>query len=332
VERFTRALSLVIASIGFMTLVGSASAHAATPTPDTRFWLPVQVQNTVVMTQGNGQYDHSKFATSDGHGGTIYRIRSYYALDFAVGTGSFVVTASQGGAILDYRDDSDIHCDDYDHQKDDPPDVKYSTKTSTGQQCWTTANYVLIANDDGKTAALYLHLQQGSVSPYIAKYPQRHVYAGAPLGMAGTTGWAKGNPHLHFQVEDIPSAEQRTSRPHDWWWTDSGPVAFSDPEVLRYQATHSDWMTRGCWDYACPTFTQIVGPPTPTPTPIPIPTTSPTAGPNSCTTTTTGLIGVCLAAVFFTRRRRGYRSTYTNRDPAMADGSPGQSLDTPGGT
>src|SRR2546425_519378 len=94
------------------------------------FRLPALPGVTLTITQGNGDgkgvIDHTQ---ANG---------SFYAFDFKVSTTNFVVTAAQGGKVIGADDSSTIGCD--------------------ASSCWKQANYVVIADDDGMTAALYLHL------------------------------------------------------------------------------------------------------------------------------------------------------------------------------
>jgi Peptidase family M23 len=173
------------------------SAHPTSAT--SAFRLPIGAGLNVSVSQGNNDTLHD-------HVG-----KAKYAFDFTVGTTNFVVTASQGGIIIGADDSSTTGC-------------AYIS-------CWTQANYVVIADDDGTTATLYLHLLHNS----LKVRPGMHVNQGEPLGLADTTGWATG-PHLHFQVENIPNVPAQPKQSPGWWWTQSVPVSFSNPEVLSQDA------------------------------------------------------------------------------------------------
>lgn len=168
------------------------------------FRLPIASGLNVYVYQGNNDIQHD-------HVG-----KAKWAFDFTVGQTNFVVTASQSGTVIG---------------------ADYSSSTGCGDvRCWTQANYVLIADDDGTTAALYLHLKPYSSNTNMPKVTiGEHVSQGQPLGLADTTGWATG-PHLHFQIEDIPPATAQQQQYSGWWWTQSVPVSFSNPEVLSQDA------------------------------------------------------------------------------------------------
>lgn len=205
-----RAMIMLLAVAVFLLTASAslplASAHLAV---NSAFKLPVPPGVQVTVTQGNNMpapdWDHNGL--------------SAYAFDFAVGTSNFVITAAQGGKVIGVDDSSTIQCDSLNHQVGTPP-------TAQLPGCWTKANYVLIEDDDG-TAALYLHLAANSAKVkigYTVKQSQQ-------LGLADTTGWASG-PHLHFQAEQMPSQAAQQAKNPGWWFTQSVPVSFSNPEVL----------------------------------------------------------------------------------------------------
>lgn len=193
---------------------GLSSVRFASESP---FKLPLPPGVYVEVTQGNNMpppdWDHNAL--------------SAYAFDFALLTGTyhFVVTAAQGGKVIAVDDSSTIQCDGLDHEFGAPKNVSFPG-------CWTHANYVLIADDDGKTAALYMHLLTHSAKVRVGY----HVQQGQQLALADTTGYALGNPHLHFQVEDIPSIPSNPQQSPGWWFTQSVPVSFSDPELLKVRS------------------------------------------------------------------------------------------------
>jgi hypothetical protein len=96
-----------------------------------------------------------------------------------------------------------------------------------------------------------------------------HVNQSDPLGLAGTTGWSTG-VHLHFQVEDIPQQTQTAG----WWWTQSRPVSFANPEVLQQDA---NGIPQGGQSFDVSNSPVLI--PTPTATPTPSPTPPPTPVP-----------------------------------------------------
>jgi outer membrane protein assembly factor BamB len=189
-------LFVMLATTSFTphTQVSFRTSPAASP-----FRLPIASGLRAYVIQGNNDTQHD-------HVG-----KAKYAFDFTVGTTNFVVTASQGGTVIGADDSSTTGCGDV--------------------GCWTQANYVVIADDDGKTAALYLHLLHNSLKVKLGM----HVNQGDPLGQADTTGWATG-PHLHFQVENIPNIPANPQQSPGWWWTQSVPVSFANPEVLAQDA------------------------------------------------------------------------------------------------
>lgn len=220
------------------------------------FRLPALPGANLTVTQGNGN-DKGVFDHTMQNG-------SYYAFDFAVSTMNFVVAAAQGGTIIGADDSSTSGCND--------------------QSCWTQANYVLIADDDKQTATLYLHLLAHSLKVAIGM----HVNQGDPIAQADTTGWAIG-PHLHFQAEKIPS--QQAQKSPGWWWTQSLPVSFANPEVLTQDPNGipkfgQSFMVANSLSTPTPTPPPTPSPsPTPTP-PIPVPVPTPTPPPTPTPTAT----------------------------------------------
>jgi hypothetical protein len=188
--------------------------HFSIPTANTSpFILPSMPGTTVTVTQGNNQGDH------------IAANGSEFAFDFIVGQKNFVITAAQGGTVIGVNDSSHIQCGGLNWE--------IAPKTTALQHCWAYANFVLIADDDGKTAALYMHLLPYSDQVQMPKVTiGEHINQGDPIGLAGTTGWSSG-VHLHFQVESLPSSVAQQQDPSSgWWWTNSFPITFSNPEVL----------------------------------------------------------------------------------------------------
>ncbi len=182
-------------------------AQLSLPRSASPFRLPVAPGLTVSVFQGNNSpYDH--------------RGKQAWAFDFTVGQTNFVVTAAQGGMVVGADDSSSIQCSGV--------NTESSPEQKPLQDCWTYANYVLIADDDGTTATLYMHLLTRS----LKVSPNMHVNQGDTLGLAGTTGWSTG-VHLHFQVENIPQQTQSAG----WWWTQSRPVSFANQEVLAQESS-----------------------------------------------------------------------------------------------
>jgi len=186
-------------------------SNHSTPTASL-FRLPIASGVNVSISQGNNDTQHD-------HVG-----KQAWAFDFTVGQTNFVVTAAQGGQVIGANGDSTIQCSNVNMEV--APIQKYLAN------CWTYANYVLVADDDGTTAALYMHLLPNSLKVSSGM----HVNQGDTLGLAGTTGWSTG-VHLHFQIEDIPSSDQQQTQPPGWWWTQSRSVSFSNQEVLAQEST-----------------------------------------------------------------------------------------------
>lgn len=199
------ALALAIAGLFLQTDTAKGEGESS-------FVLPIVAPGEpVTVTQGNNMpkgppmnYDHNPGTTGA------------YAFDFAVKKENFVIGAATSGTIIDLNDSSDQQCDDF--------------------SCWTHANFVLVADDDGKTATLYMHLLKGSTcSNEFCVHKGNHVKQGNSLGKAGTTGWSSG-VHLHFQVENLPTWQ---SDPYSGWWftqSVSVPQGFSNPEVLAQRS------------------------------------------------------------------------------------------------
>lgn len=190
---------LVLAAL-CLVMFSNGPFHPALPAlVQSTFRVPALPGTTLSVTQGNGN-DKGVIDHTMANG-------SYYAFDFAVGVTEFVVAAAQGGVVIGADDTS--------------------TKGCADETCWTQANYVVIADTDG-TATLYLHLKAHSLQVHVGEL----VSQGMPLAQADTTGWATG-PHLHFQVEKMPSQQAQQQQVPGWWWTESLPVHFSNPEVVK---------------------------------------------------------------------------------------------------
>jgi Peptidase family M23 len=182
-----------------------ATVSGATAT----YYLPAPAGTKLVVTQSQN--------TAGDHDAAHY---SQYALDFGIaGNAEFDVTASRAGKVIGLRDNSSAHC----------------YKTTTGAidlSCWKDANYVLVDHHDG-TSALYVHLATGKAVVKIGD----DVVAGQKLAVDDNTGFSSKN-HLHFMVETTPTVPNTPAPgPTDktavaWWWTNSQPVSFSDPDVL----------------------------------------------------------------------------------------------------
>ncbi len=187
------------------------------------FRLPAQPGTKLLIRQGNnGAYSHTGTAE--------------YAFDFVLPEGgAFTITSAQGGTVIAYNDQSSTVCDKLYHEQNTPPDKTFN-------KCWAHGNFILIANDDGQTAALYEHLAHGSVKVHL----HDHVTQGTPLAVTGTTGFST-EVHLHFQVENcslLANWKVDCKNPPDpqldpytgWWFQQSIPIAFSNPEVLAQDA------------------------------------------------------------------------------------------------
>ncbi len=113
--RLSLTLLIVLLALSFLNNSGQHSPQrylARSP-----FRLPVAPGLTVFVSQGNNDTLHD-------HVG-----KAKWAFDFTVSTTNFVVTAAQGGMVIGADDSSTTGCGDV--------------------GCWTEANYVLIADDDG---------------------------------------------------------------------------------------------------------------------------------------------------------------------------------------
>lgn len=254
------AIAVFLLSISLIT----ANLHFSVPSANNSpFRLPGMPGATVKVTQGNNQGDH------------IADYESEYAFDFIVGEENFVITATQGGTVIGVEDSSTVQCGDL--------DLEIAPQSIPLKHCWAYANFVLIANDDGKTAALYVHLLPYSNKVQMPKVTIReHVNQGDPIGLAGTTGWSSG-VHLHFQIERLPSSvSQRSQQPLGWWWTNSLPITFSNPEVLAQDVdgipkTDQRFLVSNPPEKSStPIIPPIVTPTQPTPVLVPTPTQPPT--------------------------------------------------------
>jgi murein DD-endopeptidase MepM/ murein hydrolase activator NlpD len=102
--------------------------------------------------------------------------RGRFAYDFSMPFGS-EITAARDGTVVEARD----------HHSDED--------SSGGHE-----NGAYILHDDG-TLAAYLHFAQGEVRVEL----DDTVITGQVIGLIGTSGTSRQNPHLHFEVfEQIP--------------------------------------------------------------------------------------------------------------------------------
>jgi len=188
---------------------GATLPLALTTSASGLFHLPVLPGATVTVSQGNNDLQHD-------HNGA-----QRYAFDFIVGQQHFTITAAQSGRVIGANDQSTVQCDGLNHES--------APQSANLDECWAHANFVLIANNDGTTAQLYMHLLPGSLLVQVGE----EVTLGQPLAKAGTTGWSTGT-HLHFQVEPVPTPQ---ADPYTgWWWRPTLPVTFDDPAVVAQDA------------------------------------------------------------------------------------------------
>jgi virginiamycin B lyase len=212
------------------------------------FRLPVLPGVTVTVTQGNNQGDHIAMNGSE------------YAFDLKVGQQNFVIAAAQAGTVIGVNDSSTVQCSGF--------NTESTPESKPLKDCWAYANFVLIADDDGTTAALYVHLLPYANNASMPKVTLReHVNQGEPIGLAGTTGYSSG-VHLHFQVEILPSAAaQQSQQPLGWWWTNSRPISFSNPEIIAKDACLHIASNGVPQTGQCFVVSKLTGAPSPTPTP-----------------------------------------------------------------
>jgi len=196
-----------LASCVVAALPDQASAGEQVTDPVFRGVLPVAPGQIAIVSQGNMQGDHVG--------------AQQYAFDL-VGRANFPITAAQAGTIIGLNDTSDIQCSGLDWE------TAPASQALPG--CWAHANFVLVRDDDGTTASLYMHLlQDSSCSAKFCIKVGEHVRQGDPLARAGTTGWSTGI-HLQFQAEVIPAPQKNPYT--GWWFTKSVPVQFTNPEVI----------------------------------------------------------------------------------------------------
>ena len=134
------------------------------------------------------------------------------AFDLILRTGEdFPVVAARAGTIIAARHDV-------------PEGQCPYADQPTAPACWSEVDHVLVDHGDG-TSALYLHLAPADPPVSVGQV----VETGTPLRTAGSSGWSSG-VHLHFQVQDTPSAAT-LAQPGGFLGT-AFPVAFADPDVL----------------------------------------------------------------------------------------------------
>lgn len=167
--------------------LGCVQAPDGTPDyckSDSEYLLPFACEVTRTCSSGNHTSNH------DG--------KDEYAYDFATPTGTSV-RAMRAGTVLRVRNVSQ------------PGDGCYS---GGGSACANYANTVEVKHSDG-TVALYMHLNQGTVSPGDP------VAQGDEIGKSGNSGWSTG-PHLHVQVQQDCGI----------WWCQSQPFKFVEDQSI----------------------------------------------------------------------------------------------------
>jgi murein DD-endopeptidase MepM/ murein hydrolase activator NlpD len=125
--------------------------------------------------------------------------RGRFAYDFAMPFGS-EITAARDGTVLEIKD-------------------QYGDNEAIGGH----ENGAYIGHDDG-TMAGYLHFSEGGVLVEVGD----EVTTGQVIGLVGTSGTSKDNPHLHFEVfEHIDHPQWYQTLPVNFR-NASGPLDTSD--------------------------------------------------------------------------------------------------------
>src|SRR5262245_58391484 len=132
--------SALVLALALLPATINPQARTAAITTASPYQLPIGQAGTVTVTQGNNM-----LAPNWDHNG-----KAAWAFDFIIGQQNFVIAATQGGKVIGVNDTSDVQCSGVNWEKS--PENKYLLG------CWTHANFVLIADDDGQGAALYMHL------------------------------------------------------------------------------------------------------------------------------------------------------------------------------
>lgn len=140
----------------------------------------------------------------------------HLALDFDLPEGTGVLAARGGTVALAQGSWRPDHCGGLAAPAADAP-AGFVVSPLIGNE----ANLVVIDHGDG-TSALYLHLSEVAAGILDKARTGAPVQVGELLGRSGRTGLTQCEPHLHFQVERSVRAD---------WFTESLPVAFTDPDV-----------------------------------------------------------------------------------------------------
>lgn len=176
-----------LASLAALALAGAAAGdapHVSNKVAGPVFGVPVvcdmaldcSVQKYVDRDPGPGRLDYRcGTLTTDGHGGTDFRLRRFADLGRDV-----PVVAAAAGRVLRVRDGM--------------PDVSVTDERAEPIGERLAGNAVVLDHGDGWETQ-YSHLKQGSVRVR----PGDMVEAGTKLGAIGMSGNAE-YPHLHFDV------------------------------------------------------------------------------------------------------------------------------------
>lgn len=176
---------LLVLAVLLINVFGESSTESTLP--DLRFSQfgdPAVSPYCLPYPEGEAFRVNQSYSSAGSH-------RGRFAYDFAMPFGS-EISAAREGKVVEIKD----------RFSDDDP--------AGGHE-----NGAYVMHDD-RTVAAYLHFKEGGVLVEVGD----EVTTGQVIGLVGTTGTSRGNPHLHFEVFERPGAQ----------WYQTLPVNFRNAE------------------------------------------------------------------------------------------------------